>query len=452
MQLRNKVAKLAIIDSIPVSAIGSIVLWRIMLDVVYPLFISQKWSYSGLTAEFDSTRYAFILVIQLISLPFAANMVARRSLSDIGTLLLYLISFMPGLTVIAFIPLSPEFISSFCVFWTILFVANALMPFLGFRRNFQINTHLVIGAASVFCSLLVLYVWARYTGFRINMDLRIVYELREEAYEYNMGTLMTYGFAACRALVPVMLGYSLANRRRLLAAWLICLTVIIFSVDGIKTALYSSGIVILMYFLFRRGGSPSKFIYGVVVLGTVGILLSLLGNDFVFDSLLRRIMYLPNYLATQYFEFFSVNEPDYFRQSFLRNFGFVSPYSTSIAVIIGELHYVGGNANSGLLADAFTNFGMAGPIILPLMVVALFRLLQACAEGLPVFLSYSCIFLVIWHLVNSFIFTVLLTHGTLAMCLLTYFLPRKRPLQQELFERFTDNSQIRMRDAAPPAS
>src|SRR5699024_5500416 len=120
-----------------------------------------------------------------------------------------------------------------------------------------------------------------------------------------------------------------------------------------------------------------------------------------------------------YFDFFSINEFDYFRQSLLGNLGIKSPYSTRIARIIGS-NYYGGGANNGLFSDAYYNLGTWGIIIMPLLIILALRLLDACTEGLSNKISIATVIILSINFISSSFFTVMISHGFLAVCFTLY--------------------------------
>lgn len=422
---RSQITGPALLRQVPALALLGLLVWRVLLDTIYVTIISPAWWYTGLICSFDMGRCALAWAVFLLTLPSLANMVARKTPSDLGMVLLYLISFMPGLTVVSYAELDQGFQLAFYTFWIGFIVVNATLPHMHFRSVSKRHGLLVYGLATGVCSLVILFVWARYAHFRINLSLLNVYDLRADASEFNMPTILSYFYAACRGLAPVLLGYSLVRRNGGVILWNIVLTLLLFSVDGVKSVVFSAVVVIAAFFLVKKTIEPSIFIYCFAALAIFAFMMSLFGFSYVTETLLRRVAYLPNYLASAYYELSVHSGPDFFRQGFLRLFGAKSQYDIPLAQLVGSTYYIGGNANTGLLADAVMNLGVIGPLLYPLLLVGLLRIAEACAEELPPFISSSCMILLVWHLTNSFFTTALLTHGVFAMFVLTYFLPRE---------------------------
>lgn len=138
-------------------------------------------------------------------------------------------------------------------------------------------------------------------------------------------------------------------------------------------------------------------------------------------------MFVPNLLNYNYYDFFSSNSPDYFQQSFLRYFGFDSAYS-GIGHLIAVVYYNSpeASANNGLLSDAYANMGFVGIFIMPFVLVLMLKILDACAEGLDIRVVVVSGIMIAFTFVSSFFFTIMLTHGLMALCVILYLLPRQK--------------------------
>ena len=83
-------------------------------------------------------------------------------------------------------------------------------------------------------------------------------------------------------------------------------------------------------------------------------------------------------------------------------------------------------ANNGLFTDAYMNLGEIGCLVYPFVYVAFFKFCESSFEGVNVELVMFVIIIMVITLNSSEFTTSLLTHGLFALCLLLYFLPRKR--------------------------
>lgn len=138
-------------------------------------------------------------------------------------------------------------------------------------------------------------------------------------------------------------------------------------------------------------------------------------------------MFLPNLLNEYYFDFFSGNVPDYFRQSFLRNFGFESEYE-KIPNMIGYSYFNRPDmvANNGLISDAITNMGIIGIVISPLFIVTFLWLYDNATHNLDRKIYIMSSIYIAYTLIGSFMLPALLTHGFIAMVIILFLLPRDK--------------------------
>ena len=280
--------------------------------------------------------------------------------------------------------------------------------------------------------MLVLYISARYTGFRLNFDFLNIYTLRGEAKEFDMPTIVRYVFSWTKTINPILFGYCLIKRRWGPAALYFASQMFSFGIDGMKTTFFMPFLVLLVVFFYNRIVPRKIPMYLAMALSGFSFLGVL--ENIVFNSnnlilmFLRRILYLTSYISYCYFDFFQTNTPDFFRMSFLRYFGFLSPYKEygdSIAAIIGERYFpTAMNANNGLVADAITNMWWLGMIVMPLFLIMVLRLFDVCAHGLDKRMVLAFSLNLSFLMQNSFLLTVLLTHGLMPVCILLALMNR----------------------------
>lgn len=149
-------------------------------------------------------------------------------------------------------------------------------------------------------------------------------------------------------------------------------------------------------------------------------------NYLPISIIVRRVFYLPVRISKDYFAFFSTNTPDYFKQSFLRYFGFKSEYSLSISNMMGDLlfHSAGTSANNGLISDAMANLGYSGIIVFPLLIAVVLKLLDRSSKDLDSRIYATVALYIALTLTNSFLFTILMTHGLIVTILILGMMKR----------------------------
>lgn len=417
---------------------AGIALYRLFLDTAYFNILVPIFSYSGYGDY--STNDSLLLSWLLLFLFYLVGWRVFFNKSEVAScMVLYilgLIAFVPFTTCVYAGVLMADLIVFFCLYWLILLFSHNLLlkvPITRFSRlkisYFTIDDRMVkiVGILSLVLVLLISFV---YTGFRLHFDLSDVYGLRTEARLFQMPLILSYLFSCTKAINPVLMAYSLVKKNYFVAFLFIFTQMLSFGVDGMKATFLMPFIVLAVVFLLKEKYSTIKIKYLLLWGLTLVIIISLaeffLFNTYSLSSLfVRRFLFVPRYLDYCYFDFFQQNEPDFFRSSFLRHFGFISPYAyQGITFIIGALYFNQPymNCSNGFFSDAITNFGLYGIVIMPLFLVIVLRIFDKSVLHLDRRMTLAPIILFTLGINSTFIFTELLTHGLLFLMLLFSFM------------------------------
>lgn len=406
-----------------------IVLYRIFLDIIYVNIIIHIFAYEGYTAKFDLLKY---VISWLVLLMFIPSIIRRNEdqehPSSLIVLLLMLIAFVPFTTMMAYGFFTVYYCICNIIYWFFLLTFSRIFSYIRFFKFSQskhsINNTAVLIIGFIFLAVVVYISW-KYTGFRFTFDLFNVYELRSEVL--NLPTIWEYLFAASKAVNPILLVYTLSRKSYFASGLITIVQLLSFGINGMKSVFFITVFMILGYIFYKdRFKNKLPWLFSSFSLAT--LLEYLIFKTYYSTNLIvRRMMFLTNRLNYYYFDFFTKYTPDYFRQSFLRNFGFSSPYG-SIDHLIGEVYFnrASMGANSGLISDAMANLGLVGIVIMPLFLAIILMMFDGCTRGLDKKIYIVLYLYVAYVFISSFLLTSLLTHGLLAMCLLLYLLPREK--------------------------
>lgn len=419
-----------------------LIIYRLLLDRAYFNIIHPFYLYEG----FADNRNIELLILSWVCLILSMIVINKifeddsERVSPIVIVTLYLISYVPFTTCIYAGILSYGYIVANNIYWLILICAEkyslkrhikSLKPIR--FGNLKIDDWFV-KIIGVFSFLLVIFISAKYTHFRLNFNMFNVYNLRNEVSGYNLPTIVEYLFDWTKAINPILLAYCLLKGNYLMATVYFISQMFSFGIDGLKSTFFLSFAVVLGVFLYNKI-TPKKMKY-LLITGFTGI--SALGiieyiifkSYFIIQLFVRRMEFTTNYIANCYFDFFSKNTPDYFRASFLRHFGFVSPYTLggeSIGEVIASQYYRSDvNFNNGLISDAMTNLGYVGVILMPIVVILILRLYDRSAFGLDRRLTIASALYLTLIILSTFMTTVLLTHGLLVLILLLSMMNREQ--------------------------
>ncbi|WP_149273760.1 hypothetical protein [Pareuzebyella sediminis] len=251
-----------------------------------------------------------------------------------------------------------------------------------------------------------------------NLVLIDVYQTRS-----TMGNLGNAYFGYTYSLftkifIPLIIVFSLELKKKV---WTLvgALYLILFYLFGAHKTVYVGLIVVLVFYRFSFAQSVKMIVkYGSLAI-IACILLALIGYDYPWILSFRRVHFLPTLLDICYLDFFE-GKPLYWSESILK--GFVEyPYDVRPTHLIGEFYFnrPDMSANNGLVSEGYMNFGGWGVLINIAIVSAFFMVLNS----LKIPAKYFGLFvLAMFSFLSSSVFTVLLTHGGVALILVSIFL------------------------------
>jgi hypothetical protein len=404
-----------------------VVLYRLLSDVGYRTIVAPSYEHQGF--QLDPTLPALLVSWLMLCalLPLVVRVLQTETLSAQITSVLVLISLVPTTTLIAHDPrYSSGYSGLIFVYWLLFLLSCVFLPAVKpFRRPVRSEwPHLIV---LVVTAATVMFISWRFTGFRIHVGLFDVYELRAEAREYQVATVVGYFATVADNILPILLAYYLRRKWYVVAAAVAVVILFNFGISATKQVLF--------LLLFALGSvavrEPARF--NRKTLAALSVLIGLcilertaIGTIFLTEFSLYRVMTLPAHLHWVHYEFFQSNELLYLTQSALKFF-FESPYRENIQFLLGD-YFIGqltARANNGLFSDGYMNFGAAGVLAYPVVAVFLLKLVEGASKEL----SSSVQFMLMITL--SFVFlglplpTAFLSAGVGVLVVLLSTLPRQ---------------------------
>lgn len=404
----------------------SLLLFKITLDLSYYFVISQVrgYGYIGFELHPNSLKLFesyFLLLVILVLLPKPP-----AKLSNTLVWLLVLLSYIPMLTLFALKDEPRIFMYAVTAFWLLVFLLlYAPMPTVSLP---SLKHSGIIGYSLFVClGLTVFLLIYKYLGLSFNFDLSGEYEVRRRYVAAGV-PMAGYLFSWMAKIVnPVFFALFIVKRNWFPVALIVVLQVLLFSVTGHKLYLFALPFVLaLMWIVTRR--NPLTY----VVLGLSGIvLLSMLSywliDDLWLSSLFtRRTLIVPAQLSFLYYDFFSQNELVRLSASRL-GFFLDYPYNLAPGYLIGKVYFGNPamNAGTGLVGDAYMNFGFIGLALWGILLAIILKLVDICSEGVDLRMGVAAIAIPALSLTNGALTTVLLTGGLFLALILLYLLPRR---------------------------
>jgi len=405
-----------------------VILYRILLDLNYVVIISNIYTYQGFGNDVTVLSYLISWIILLIPVRFILNQYSSKYILFANVItLLYLMAFVPGTSIMAFMPMKPTFSILWTTYWYLIFIFSySLKPFKPLVLSEKLKNILLYTILAIFI-LTIIYVSWKYTAFRIHRSLSDINDIRLEAREWNVPTILSYLLAAAGNILPLLFVYFLFQKKKKLAIITAIIIILNFSIEGQKVIMFNLFICLLGYWLYNEK-RITLFSWGLSLVSFSALLQYLLAGKYnILDVIVRRVLYVPVFLNYHYYNFFSTHNFDYFRQSFLRHFGFASPYQTPIPRLIGKIYYNDptNNANNGLFSDAYLNLGTVGVLVFPFVLVILFKVMDAASRAVNVKLLIFPVVITVFILISGTLTSGLLTNGILLLFVCLLALPKK---------------------------
>ena len=402
-----------------------VIIYKILLDLIYCKYIAGSHAFFSLEISIINVVNGWLAIF--IMIPFINKYYRQKTCSAIIMLALNMIYFIPITTYCGYGGGSSSFLFFAIVYWAVLSILQVKIPIIGYKiEGININvSNKVLFVFVVLVSIVSLYIWWRYSGFRIQLNIFDVYEIRSEDEKNPLPLILSYAWHTITIVVPILIILMLYKRKYFTLVWLLFITVINFSYAGNKSVILFPIILIGGYIFYRKNMVSLIFPMGIIV-EILAMIEQKLGFVFITSYLFRRQSLILAQLSEYYYRFFLENPTDLFRNSIMGKFGFDSVYSNTLANAIGnnfETQSV--NCNNGLLADVWSGLGLIGIVVMPIIIIICFRLLDFVSYKVDLHLMIGLVLYYAIMFANTTWSTVLLTHGFLVLCLMLMIFPRE---------------------------
>lgn len=418
------------------------------LDFAYPLLIKllfeniyivkyhYYWSYLGTTYN---PNYEKAVISWVVAIIFAimVKICARTKLSALFGVLVN-ISAIPSLSIYWLKNQSSEAFWLIVLYWSIWWFCTFVLSSAdkkkdgwncqGQRQSFipDINNTIVL-IVYIWTVVTTLYLSMRYGGLRLFIDLGDVYTYRLSGV--SMSSIEGYIFAwNTNALLPILFGVHYLQDRKILFCSDMVLMLLSYGIFGNKSMLMTIPLVFGVIILHRMD-MMKHFGSMIGVFIAVYVVASFFVPSQMFVALGDRILDGPAAGHYNYYDFFSNhgNPLLYLRESILRAFA-NSPYEQGITRIIGSSakYYSGAynNMNNGLFSMAYANFGIAGVIVQPIIIVVTFHLFCKLLEDYDDVMIYILALIHALFLISTSYFSWLITGGLVIDALVLFAIRR----------------------------
>ncbi len=400
----------------------AVIIYKLLLDIIYYYMIGNQNAFFYIEVSSLNIMSGWIFVL---TMPICIKSFYKQEQpSSILLTIWYMIYFIPITTYCAFGGGSSAFLFFSFIYCVILSFLQLKFPIIVWKKSKgEISgkgINIIIGLVSV----ILIYIWARYTNFRILLTITDVYEVRAEAAGYSMPIALSYFISLAPILIALIMLYALANKKKIILLWSLVLMLISFSYAGHKTVLFMPVILIGGYVFYRKGALSLLLPVGILA-QIAGIIGYLNGNLFIVSLLFRRGAMMLAQLSESYYRFFENHNIDLFRNSFMGKLGFDSIWDMPISKVIGnnfKTQVI--NSNNGFMADVWANLGLIGLFVMPIILIVCLRLLDFAAHKLDIRIVIGLVIFFAFVFANSSWSTALISHGFLLTCIVLFLFPK----------------------------
>lgn len=397
----------------------SLILYRFLLDAVYINFTNPLYNYNGfkINGGFEDYLVSWIIFIIVIIPAIPLWNKDEPFLPDVIVLLL-LLRFIPTTTIIAFIHQPNAFLWEITIFWLLIICLSyfiripRIKPLLTNSIGNKTITISYVGVTMLIAVGVVVFISGYYAKFRLHLSLSGVYDLREESRRYNMPSLLSYLWGASSTILPLLFIYFFSKGKKLLSYFLGFCIILNFSINGLKSVVFSFAVCVLIYLLHRKN-LKLIYTYGIIFLVIIPFIEPvLLGSNFIHNVIIRRSEFLPSILDTYYYDFYTKHSNLLHNSKVQIQFAIGQYYFNSIAM----------RCNNGLFSDGIINFGELGCFISPFIIIVYSKLCTKLFEYSEAALVSAFAFIFAHTIISSEFTTCLATHGLFFTTIILYLI------------------------------
>lgn len=409
----------------PIYSYLVVIIYKFILDVIYCTGIGGYSTFFYVEISIPNIINGWLAIC--IMAIFIRMYCKQNTPSSVLMTILNMIYFIPIITYCSFGGGSSVFFICALTYWGLLSILQIKVPFVKYKfqktGKLNVSNYLFYAITAIF-SIISIFIWVKYSDFRLVTNLLDVYEVRLEAAKCTLPGILSYIRQLSNIVIPLLMLLALIKRKYLFIILFLFITLINFSYAGDKSVILFPIAIIGGYVFFRKDMSSLIFPAGII-LEVVALCEKFIGVNYITSFLFRRQGLVLAQLSELYYRFFSDGSIDLYRNSFLGKLGFESIYKLPISKVIGnnfETQIV--NCNNGLLADVWANLGLIGIVIMPIILIICFRLFDLVAYGVNPRVTVCLSLYYAIYFANTTWSTVLLTHGFLIMCILLLIFPR----------------------------
>ena len=408
------------------AAIAGALAYTAVLHWAYTAHFSPVYAYAGLIDAHPAPA-SLLVVTAITALPAIWLPLSAGRPSTIVLWAMYVVGYVPTATVPLYVegklgvvlPFLLALVGSMAILGAIARVR--LPPIRAPYLSLTAFTRVLVALGGL-CSVYILATF----GVHPPPTLSEVYSTRAEfavvqASAAGGGYIVPW---AANAINPMLMALGLARRRADLLVLAFIGQLLIYSDTGYKAVLFSVAVVPAVYVAVSR--ASRWFGVGAVLATPLVLAAAVLASPAPGGATLAlatRLFATSGHVGWLYYDYFSAHPQYHLSHSFLSGV-FTSPYNLDPALLIGSVYFhQGTDANGGLWADAFANFGFAGIVAFSLICAIVLLTLDAVGQRRDARVAGPAMAIGGLSLGSTGLFTTMLTQGLVLAGLLMALMP-----------------------------
>lgn len=407
------------------SKIIYLIIYKFLLEIIFVKDIAPfNWGYKGLEVNFNFENYCISWIAYFV---FTSLYITDKgkwvnyNFRDFIYLFLWFIPLTSGIILYGLGTLDSLYFVYFCIFYLFLHFWKIFFEHIDLKLNININD--TIKKYIVLLLILLLSIFVFYVFITCNIkfyfdDLENVYSQRSYFKKLNIPIIIKYILGSGLFINIFFIIYSFYMKKWYYLIFGLFVQYCLFSIAADKIVLFS----VIIIFIFILISDKLEF-YKFLKLALIGLLFITVYSSYmpysVPVSYLRRILFIPNLLSYNYYDYFQNHIPIYLKIN--------QDLYSNLPYLIAEIYHNKPSmaATNGLIGDAISNLGNLGIYIYPFILNLYFAIILMFSKNINSKFVVGIAFLVVLVLQDSFFTTSLLSHGLLFVIIMFFLFPDK---------------------------
>jgi len=407
----------------------SIIIFKLTYDYICIKYLPESNYY---ILNVNVTKYVFTWIVIVLFSIYSKRNQPLVPFSQKVIFFLFYLYFIPMVSLFALMDLPINYIILVIVHWIFILFFQEYIPQFKIRKIKQFNHSIVISLFVTTITITLLIYTYLYNGLKFNFNLLLTYEIRAIAAGADIPKLIgVLRYFAGGYLFPILISYMFYKKRWMLLSLAIFMQLCMFSIAMDKMALFIIPVALACAILVKKFSfeNRTKIILSIALVSINIIALigdALFKSVFLIVFIVRRTFLDPAVMSSFYYDFMLGKEKLLLRDGLWLYKFFEPVHGKPIISFIAE-QYMGNPyavPNSGMFAEAYTEFGGLGMLILPFLLITVLKIIDSVSVDVDSAIMLPCAIVMSIYMQNIYITGLTFIYSYILLLLFLYLLPR----------------------------